>query len=180
MSNKGESIEINGGKYTGCTGWLDADKAATTKMAYVIIKLKNGTEIKTRINKTSFRKARAGRVANSFEEAALIQNPSIERAMDKLAEELAKCNISQESAKEFAITFCKKIVEAIEKQEALGESAKWRRVTWTDANWDAGASTYTTSGGSPVTTAINGLTSSGKRNATLIADEADMEAVSSL
>lgn len=126
MGQKGDSIRFKSGSYRGRTGWLDADKGSTERQVYVCVDMGN-KEFWTRVSKESI--APPYEQPSTFEEAALQQHPEIERMMDKLVRDLARCGINGGSA-EIAKIFDRKLHLANAKQAEKGSKATYWHVEY--------------------------------------------------
>jgi hypothetical protein len=135
MSEKGEEIRFSGGKYRGKTGWLDKGRAVTTCSCWVIIKMDEAKELTTMLRQSSVKMIVNGGVPKTYEEAVLQQHPDIESLMEKLATELAKCNLSPSSVTIHEIVEIK-LREARAAQALKGNKATWHEV---DFEGDDGA-----------------------------------------
>jgi len=128
MSQKGPEIRFIAGKYQGKEGWINAEKKETLFMVPVIVDM--GSHLKpTFVRKESVSEPHGP--PSSYEEAALQQHPDIEVMMNKLTCQLARCNIGAGNDLEaIAKIFCKNLVKAYSRQEAMGHKASWRHVEW--------------------------------------------------
>jgi hypothetical protein len=102
MSNRGEVISFVRGKYIGYTGWknLDGDKTAVSIAVIVhgYKDKKNGsTSNKTATVRKESVKSKVQPAPKSRAEAIMQQHPEIEQAMEKLARQLAKCELRPRS-----------------------------------------------------------------------------------
>ena len=135
-AKKGKRILFIAGSYDGLKGWIDLGQDEMPKMIGVIVEGKRpGDELKvTKVKQSSVRDVSARKNAESYEEALLEQHPDIEALMEKLARELARCEITGkgESANEILSLVKKKIQKAYNNQSLLGQKARWRKVKWDD------------------------------------------------
>ena len=126
MVNHGEVMQFVGGKYQGKTGWMNSAKPETPMCYYVYVKLES-SEKETRVRKESVRKE-AAPIAQSYEEAVLVQHTDIDRMVDKLVRKLAKCDLN--SDQEMGRIFLRKLCGASVRQATLGPKALWRQVSF--------------------------------------------------
>jgi hypothetical protein len=122
VEDKGEAIHITGGKYIGLSGWLWLEKPNPPKTTYVIITLKNNTEVGTRVNKGHVGPPRGA--PTDFVDAALQQHTDVDVAFNKVCKMLAKCNLNG-SERELQEKFLFKMHAAFEQQLAEGVKASW-------------------------------------------------------
>jgi hypothetical protein len=126
-AKKGEAIRFIGGTYSKAnkstmTGWFNASKEHTPCMYQVIVDLGNGKEKVTKVMKESVRIVSEEAGPTCFEEAVLQQHPDIDKAMDKLAQELAKCGVHAQS-NEISRILSQKILNAFVAQ-SMAERCK--------------------------------------------------------
>jgi hypothetical protein len=133
-SNRGEEIRFVGGKYIGYTGWRNLDGDKTAASVAVIVHgykdKKNGsTSNKTTVVRKTSVSSKAQPAPQSRAEAIMQQHPEIEQTMEKLARQLAKCELSTRSASILHI-FATKLQDATARQIAMGNRATWKRVQY--------------------------------------------------
>ena len=92
MSEKGDKIRIIGGKYIGKTGWINKAKKATSVSTHVIILLDDEVEKATCIWSKNVAKA-SNQKPKTYIEAALQQQPAMEKLMKHLCHHLARCDV---------------------------------------------------------------------------------------
>ena len=134
MTGKGRPISIVSGTYKGHQGYLDTSKGETDHGYWVVIldwtgkkKNKPPKDEWTWLKKSSIRFKKT--TLNSYEEAALYQNPDVDIKMDQLVAMLAQFDVDPDDNK-FGKIFNEKLNRAIAAQEALGYKARWRRVKY--------------------------------------------------
>jgi len=125
---KGNAIRFVGGIYVGQTGWIDAEKKETPKQVSVIVDLGNGKTKRTRVNKESVEKP--SEAPSCYAEAVMQQCPDIEKRMNKLCSELAKCKIAIDAWGIMEI-LNEKLHKATKKQASMGSKATYRQVVFT-------------------------------------------------
>jgi hypothetical protein len=136
-SNRGNEIRFVGtGDYAGYTGWVDTDGNETAQSIAVIVnayKRKDGSTYnkRTMVRKTSVR-PRAQPAPRNRAEDIMQQHPDIEETMEKLARQLAKCELGPRPRSIQAILFTK-LQDATARQIALGSKATWKRVQYTSS-----------------------------------------------
>jgi hypothetical protein len=129
---KGEPIRFTGGKYLGCTGWLDSANGETDAMYYVIVAKYKGKEDKpTRVLKKSVEAAHKGDPA-SRAGAILEQQPKIEKLMKELAWSLAKCRPSDNDMHNLQELFGMELSKAREKLAGMGSKAQYFHIDYKD------------------------------------------------
>jgi hypothetical protein len=135
MSNRGEEIRFVRGKYIGYTGWINLDGDESDVSIAVIVsgykdKKKGGSRFdkKKTVRKESVR-SKLEPAPRSRAEAILQQHPEIEQTMEKLARQLAKCELSPSSASILQI-FAMKLQDATARQIAMGNRAIWKKVRY--------------------------------------------------
>jgi hypothetical protein len=144
MSNRGEEIRFVRGKYIGYTGWknLDGDETAVS-IAVIVHGYKDKRNGSTSNKTTTVRKesvsSKVQPAPKSRAEAIMQQHPEIEQAMEKLARQLAKCELRPRSTAIQNI-FATKLQDATARQIAMGNRATWKRVQY---NSSGGASDST-------------------------------------
>ena len=134
MSNRGEEIRFVRGKYIGYTGWKNLDGDETAVSIAVIVHeykdKKNGsTSNKTATVRKESVKSKVQPAPKSRAEAIMQQHPEIEQAMEKLARQLAKCELRPRSTAIQNI-FATKLQDATARQIAMGNRATWKRVQY--------------------------------------------------
>jgi hypothetical protein len=134
MSNRGEVISFVRGKYIGYTGWknLDGDKTAVSIAVIVhgYKDKKNGsTSNKTATVRKESVKSKVQPAPKSRAEAIMQQHPEIEQAMEKLARQLAKCELRPRSTS-IQKKIATKLQDATTRQIAMGNRATWKRVQY--------------------------------------------------
>ena len=130
MDQKGEEIEFWKGTYKGKTGWKVANGKSMKVFVYVIVDMEDGTEKKTKVQKSSIRPLKKNNPEpKTLAQAVLLENKDIDSTMDFLAEELVKVGISHND-KNIFILLAEKIEKAQKKQEALGIKAVYHKVNW--------------------------------------------------
>ena len=121
----GEKICFTGGKYMGCTGWLDKAKGKTERSVYVIVLLKNSKTKHTRVLRESILPESK---PTNYPEAVMRENPDIDRLMKRLTAALAQIEMDSDDTIAMAAHFHDRVLSAQRsKQEALGGRARWRR-----------------------------------------------------
>ena len=130
-ATKGEAITFKRGKYKGCTGWRNADKANTSHRTYVIVSMVGRGEKETYVKSRSV--AAPCAATTDYAEAMLVQHPDIEGLVDQLCFEIARCNIAENLRADpqplhFAIH--KRMLQAMTDQTNLGGRATWRIVNY--------------------------------------------------
>lgn len=120
------------GKYAGMEGWLNTKKKSNKNSFYrsVIVKLEDedGEEERvkaTRVKRNSIRDLWPTTIT-TYEEAALQQNPDIERAMIELAEMFAQCGVTSNNG--FLRLFDKELTRARTFQNKLGHKGRYRYI----------------------------------------------------
>jgi hypothetical protein len=136
---KGKHILFLGGKYIGKKGWLDLNQDPMPKFIGVIVEGKGSDEdLVTRVKQAFVKDISARKIPTSYEQALLEQHPDIEILMEKLATELARCEISGRAgtgAADGVLAMLKsKIKKAYNKQTLLGHHALWRKVKFHSPN----------------------------------------------
>ena len=132
MSNHGDEIRFVGGKHVGCTGWVDLDGDETAACIAVVVngykdkRSRSASNKSTTVRKESVR-LMAQPAPQSRAEAIMQQHPEIEQTMEKLARQLAKCELSPRSASMHKI-FARKLQDATARQIAMGDRATWKKV----------------------------------------------------
>ena len=125
QEHKGKAIRISGGKYLGCTGWINARRDQTKCRRYVILELQNNIG-STFEHKTFVDKAHVGpphRKPANYTEAAIQQHPQVEAALDKACREIIKCNIDDYN--DVLELLAKKLVEQALIQQSKGYKARY-------------------------------------------------------
>ena len=128
---KGKRILFLGGKYAGEKGWIDLNQDPMAKMIGVIVEGKGSEElVVTRVKQACVKDILARKCPALYEEALLEQHPDIEILMEKLATELARCEITgRGNTADGVLGMVKaKIRRAYNKQTLLGHQALWRKV----------------------------------------------------
>jgi hypothetical protein len=134
MSNRGEEVRFVRGKYIGYTGWINRDGDETAVSIAVIVngykdKKTGVTTNKATTVRTESVRVKAQPAPNSRAEAIMQQHPEIEQTMEKLARQLAKCDLSPLSTSILQI-FATKLQEESARQIAMGNRATWKRVQY--------------------------------------------------
>jgi L-lactate utilization protein LutC len=137
-AKKGKQILFVAGKYDGKKGWIDLGQDEMRKMVGVIVEGKRpGDEvIVTKVFQSSVKEVGVRKNPESYEEALLDQHLDIEALIEKLAKELARCEITGKggSADEIVSALKKKITKAHYNQSLLGHDARWRKVKFRRAS----------------------------------------------
>jgi hypothetical protein len=132
-SNRGAEIRFVRGKYLGYMGWINLEGKKTAASVDVIVQGYKETDGSTCNRATTVRKTsvrpRAQAAPRSRAEAIMQQHPEIEQTMEKLARQLAKCELSTRSASILHI-FATKLQDATARQIAMGNRATWKRVQY--------------------------------------------------
>ena len=126
---KGTAITFLKGTYSGLNGWKDKNRKLKKGSPYsaVIVQLEDGTEKKTRVKKSSYKKrASMETEPQNFEEAMVAQHPDIAKTMRKLCQMLAECKIKDKVA--FMDIFAQELNDAEALQKNLKHHARWRDV----------------------------------------------------
>jgi hypothetical protein len=126
MSGRGEEIQFVRGTYLGYMGWINLAGDETAASVPVIVqgfRKKDGSTC----NKTAM--VRRERVRPRASEAIMQQYPNIEQMMEKLARQLARCEINPRSTAIQQI-FAAKLQEATAPQILLDHKAIWKRVRY--------------------------------------------------
>jgi hypothetical protein len=131
---KGESIRFVGGKYDGEKGWMDKRFESTPLMYPVIVapckKTKN-KEKATKVYQENVGRQQDYQEPTNFVEAMLSQHEDIDRLLEKLCKEIAKCDIRMEKhSKHLNDSFFKRLLKAQGRQRSRGHKARWRYVNW--------------------------------------------------
>ena len=134
MSNPGEEIRFVRGKYIGYTGWIDLDGDETAvSIAVIVSGYKDKKNGRTSNKTTTVRKTSVSSMAQpapqSRAEAIMQQHLEIEQTMEKLACQLAKCELNPRSASIHQI-FATKLQAATARQIAMGNRATWKKVQY--------------------------------------------------
>jgi hypothetical protein len=139
MSNRGEEIRFVRGKYMGYTGWLNKDGNESAKSVAVIVngyKEKNGaTSNKTTTVRKESVRPKDQTAPRSRAEAIMQQHPDIEQTMEKLARQLAKCELNPRSTS-IQQMFATALQDATARQIAMGNTATWKRVRYNGGDTD--------------------------------------------
>jgi hypothetical protein len=133
MSGRGEEIRFAKGKYMGYMGWINLAGDETAASVPVIVqgfRKKDGStcDKPATVRRESVR-PRALPEPKSRSEACIQQHPDIEQTLEKLARQLARCEINPLSAAIQKI-FVAKLQEATPRQIVLGHKAIWKRVRY--------------------------------------------------
>jgi hypothetical protein len=134
MSNCSEEIWFVRGKYIGYTGWknLDGDKTAVS-IAVIVHGYKDKKNGSTSNKTTTVRKesvsSKVQPAPKSRAEAIMQKHLEIKQAMEKLARQLAKCELSPRSAS-IQKCFTTKLQDATAGQIAMGNRATWKTVQY--------------------------------------------------
>jgi hypothetical protein len=94
FEDRGRQVHIRGGKYIGREAWQDPDGRITAKYFPIIVRLdENGIqqEKKTKVKLSNVVEHR--RVPRNRVEAAVLQHPQVEQALDRAMDLLARCQI---------------------------------------------------------------------------------------
>jgi hypothetical protein len=126
---KGGKIRFVKGTYVGKTGWY-AERGMTSHQVYVIVDM-GDEQLEARVNQDSVRR---DSVPSSYLDAALQQHHELEALMGKLVLLLARCKIEGKHAQDASSFFLARLVEANETQQALGDKALWKKVTYKKKN----------------------------------------------
>jgi hypothetical protein len=134
MSNHAKEIRFARGNFIGYTGCknLDGDKTAVS-IAVIVHGYKDKRNGSTSNKTTSVRKesvsSKVQPAPKSGAEAIMQQHQEIEQVMEKLARQLAKCELRPPST---AIQkhFATKLQDATVRQIAMGNRAIWKKVQY--------------------------------------------------
>jgi hypothetical protein len=134
-SNRGAEIRFVRGKYLGYMGWINLEGKKTAASVDVIVQGYKETDGSTCNRATTVRKTsvrpRAQAAPQSRAEAIMQQHLEIEGTMEKLARQLAQCELSPRSLALKKI-FDTKLLDATAHQIALGSKANWKRVKYSE------------------------------------------------
>ena len=131
MSARGEPISLCDGKYKGLTGWRDDSKNDTKKRNYIIVNMGSGLEKHTWVAPSSILKPIAN--PSNYAEAMLSQCPKIDKMVNKLVREIAKCTIWNDLVKNpepLYMIVHQRLQEAIDEQVSKGSDATWRIINY--------------------------------------------------
>jgi hypothetical protein len=126
MVQKGNEIRFVRGKYIGLLGWINADEVNTRTTVPVIVSLPTNDDGSTMEKVTKVKKEsvapRQPPPPLSYTEAVLQQHPNIDKVMDQLMRQLAKCNISSEN-RALQNILIDRLAEANRRQNPFGYRA---------------------------------------------------------
>lgn len=126
----GDEIRFVRGKYADKDGWYENGRNATAKQVYVIVDLKNGKYVGTRVNKTSVVKKAVTIDANaSYSDLIFDQHPDLAKLMENLCTGVAECRLDPEDIDEITLAFKEKLILAAKKQNKKGAKARYRYVS---------------------------------------------------
>ena len=123
-NDRGKPVKFTGGKYAGCSGWIDKGKGETRRSVYVIIVLNDGRTKHTRVLKESIE---SDSEPTNFGEALVKEYPDIRQILKKLTSSLAQVEMDSNETEAMVTYFHDQLLQAQSKQERLGGRARWRK-----------------------------------------------------
>jgi hypothetical protein len=127
--DKADEIRFTGGKYVGKNGWLRRSKhLCGERKVYVLVDLGTNDAVKKTYVNIEYVDGRAGE-PTSYMEALMQQHLNIETTMNDLCKKLARFDIRTRKA-ELLQEFATRLDTAVDRQEAMGRHANWKRVVF--------------------------------------------------
>jgi len=130
-SKKGAAIKFIGGKYVGCSGWINKTKDPTDCKISVIVLKKNKEEKLTAVFLENYVLLTSIKDPKTYEAAMLHQHADIEEMLNTLVRKMAECELIESTSnagQNIGNIFMDRLGRAIARQERKGDKARWRRV----------------------------------------------------
>jgi hypothetical protein len=126
--DKADEIRFTGGKYVGKKGWLRRSKhLCGERKVYVLVDLGTNDAVKKTFVNIEYVEQRAGE-PTSYIEALMQQHSDVEISMNDLCKKLARFDICGTRKAAILQKFATRLDTAINRQEAMGRHANWKRV----------------------------------------------------
>ena len=120
-NDRGKPVKFTGGKYAGCSGWIDKGKGETRRSVYVIILLNDGRTKRTRVLKEGIEPEST---PTNFAEALMKEYPDIRQILKKLTSLLAQVEMDSDetdASQEWSPTFMKNYCKPKKNKKAWEE-----------------------------------------------------------
>lgn len=127
---KGAPIRFVAGKYAGKKGWLNLNEEGDSLISPVVVNLgrKHG-ERATYAYHTSFKEEDEIKNPSSYAEAALQQQPHLERALVTTCRIMAQCD-AENNINAFKALFSKYLNDAVKGQKDKGHLANYKKIEY--------------------------------------------------